>query len=183
MSALAKRGLRPAAELATRRTHGDRLFYIAGCRCDDCRRANADYERMRKAARAAGDWNGLVDSTRARAHLVSLSKRGVGKRAVAAASDVCMTVLQDIRTGKKKRIRARTERKVLAVASTMMSDGALVRSARALRLIKRLKEEGFTKRDLARRLGYRNDALQFSGPYMTLRNLARIERLYRSLTA
>lgn len=182
MSPLAERGLRPPAELAADKPHGTRLRYVGGCRCFRCRRANSDYERERKAARAAGDWNGLVSAERAREHLRSLSKRGVGKRAVAAASDVCMTVLQDIRTGRKAQIRARTERKILAVTRDMASDRALVAPGRTFRLIDQLLEEGFTKAELARRLGYRNGALQFRRHRMTARNVARIERLHRSLT-
>lgn len=179
---LASRGLRPVSELAAERPHGDRLRYIAGCRCFQCRRANSDYERQRKAARLAGDWNGFVPADRSRAHLMSLSRRGVGKRAVQAASDVCMTVLTDIRTGKKKQIRARTERRILAVTPAMVSDRALVKPGRTHQLIEQLVEEGFTKTELARRLGYRNQALQFRKHRMTARNVARVERLHRSLT-
>ena len=182
MTALAARGLKPVAELAADRPHGTRLRYIAGCKCFRCRRANSDYERERKAARLAGDWNGFVPADRARAHLMSLSRHGVGKRAVQAASDVCMTVLQDIRTGKKVQIRARTERRILAVTPAMASDRALVKPGRTFQLIEQLRDEGFTKTDLARRLGYRNGALQFQKHRMTARNVARVERLYRTLT-
>lgn len=183
MTALASRGLRPAADLAAEKPHGTRLRYIAGCKCFQCRRANSDYERARKAARAAGDWNGLVSADKARAHMLSLSRAGVGKRAVAAATDICMTVLQDIRTGKKRQIRARTERKILAVTSQMVSDHALVKPGRTYQRIKHLvEEEGFTKAELARRLGYANGALQFKRTRMTARNVARVETLYRSLT-
>jgi hypothetical protein len=162
--------------------HGRRARYVAGCRCDLCRAANRNYARKRLAAQRAGDWNGLVATDTTRAHLLSLSKRGVGKRAVSAASDVCMTVLQDIRTGKKTQIRARTERKILAVTSEMASDRALVKPGRTFRLIKKLREEGFSKAALARRLGYRNQALQFNRQRMTARNVHRVEALYRSLT-
>lgn len=179
---LADRGLRPVAELAADKPHGTRLRYIAGCKCFHCRRSNSDYERQRKAARAAGDWNGIVPAGRAQAHLVSLSRRGVGKRAVAAATDVCMTVLQDIRTGKKAQIRARTERKILAVTPDLVSDRALVKPGRTFQLIELLREEGFSKAELAKRLGYRNGALQFRRTRMTARNVHRIETLYRSLT-
>jgi hypothetical protein len=182
MTSLTVRGLRPAAELGADRPHGDRLRYMAGCRCFQCRRANSDYERQRKAARLAGDWNGLVPANRSRAHLMSLSRVGVGKRAVAAASDVCMTVLQDIRTGKKTQIRARTERRILAVTAAMASDSALVKPGRTFQLIDRLRDEGFTKTELARRLGYANEALQFNPHRMTARNVARVESLYRRLT-
>lgn len=182
MNTLTSRGLRPAAELAADKPHGSRLRYIAGCKCFHCRRANSDYERTRKAARLAGDWNGFVPADKARAHLMILSRRGVGKRAVQAASDVCMTVLQDIRTGKKAQIRARTERRILAVTADMASDRALVKPGRTFRLIDQLREEGFSKAELARRLGYRNGALQFTKHRMTARNVARVERLHRSLT-
>jgi hypothetical protein len=182
MTSLASRGLRPAAELAADKPHGTRLRYVAGCKCFQCRRANSDYERERKAARAAGDWNGLVPAERARTHLASLSRRGVGRRAVAAASDICPTVLQDIRTGRKARIRARTERKILAVTTAMVSDGALVKPGRTFQLIEQLVEEGFTKAELAKRLGYRNGAIQLKRHRMTARNVARVERLHRSLT-
>jgi hypothetical protein len=182
MTDLAARGLKPITELAAEKPHGTRLRYIAGCKCFHCRRANSDYERSRKAARLAGDWNGIVPADKARAHLMSLSRRGVGKRAVQAASDVCQTVLTDIRTGKKSQIRARTERKILAVTPAMVSDRALVKPGRTFRLIAALKDEGFSKAELARRLGYRNEALQFKPNRMTARNVARVENLYRSLT-
>jgi hypothetical protein len=180
---LAHRGLRPIEELGADRPHGMRLRYLAGCRCKLCRRANANYERNRAAARQAGDWNGLVDAAPARAHLMSLSRAGVGKRAVAAAADVAITVLTDVRTGAKTRIRARTSRKILAVTPAMASDQALVKAGRSHRLIAALVEEGYSKAELARRLGYARPALQFKRARMTARNVARVEALHRRLTA
>lgn len=182
MTSLACRGLRPVSELGADRPHGNRLRYLAGCKCFACRRSNSDYERQRKVARLAGDWNGIVSATRARSHLMALSRRGVGKRAVGAAADVAMTVLTDIRTGKKPRIRARTERKILAVTPDMLSDRALVKASGALRLIEQLRDEGFTKAELARRLGYANAALQFRHGRMTARNVQRITTLHQRLT-
>ena len=35
----------------SRRTHGIRATYVAGCRCDDCRDAEAVYSRTRKRRR------------------------------------------------------------------------------------------------------------------------------------
>jgi hypothetical protein len=175
-------GLRPVADLAADRPHGDRLRYLAGCRCFHCRRANSDYERERKAARLAGDWNGLIPAERARAHLLALSRAGVGKRAVAAASDVAVSVVSAVRSGRKARIRARTERRLLAVTTAMVSDGALIKSGRALRLLEELTAEGFSKAELARRLGYATPALQFNRPRIRARSLARIQALRSKLT-
>lgn len=162
--------------------HGRRARYVAGCRCELCRAANRNYARKRGRAQREGDWNGLVDAARARAHLVSLSRRGVGRRAVAAATDVSQTVILDIRTGKKTRIRARTERKILGVTTAARSDRGLVKPGRTFRLIEQLQEEGFSKAELARRLGYKAPALQFTRHRMTVRNVAAVERLYRRLT-
>jgi hypothetical protein len=182
MSGLPARGLKPPAELGADRPHGDRLRYLAGCKCFHCRRANSDYERSRKAARAGGDWNGMVSASNAREHLMALSRQGVGKRAVASASDVGLSTLSDIRTGRKTRIRARTERKILTVTAAMASDRSLVSPGRTFRLIKELVDEGFTKAELARQLGYRKEALQFRRHRMTAKNVQRVEALHRRLT-
>lgn len=36
-------------------THGTRHRYVNGCRCDDCKAANREYERDRRARRASGE--------------------------------------------------------------------------------------------------------------------------------
>jgi hypothetical protein len=160
-----------------------RAKYMAGCRCLPCRAANSRYECERAVARKAGDWNGLVPAVVARAHLVKLSRRGVGRRAVAAASDVSHTILQDIRSGKKTQIRQRTERRILAVTADALSDRALVPAGRTHALIANLLDEGFTKKEIARRLGYLSPALQLNRTTITAKNAARVERFYRLLMA
>lgn len=183
MGTLAHRGLKPAAVLAESRPHGDRLRYVAGCRCNLCRRANSIYENARQKARRAGDWNGIVDAGKARAHLLKLSKQGVGRRAVADCTDVAETILCEIRAGKRTQIRARTERKILAVTQAMALDGTLTRAKQTWRLIDELVEEGYTIPDLAARLGYKNPTLQFGRDRVTVRNAYRVECLHRKLTS
>lgn len=175
---LSSRGLKPASELAASRAHGDRLRYIAGCRCDECRRANTAYEKARAIARKSGDWNGIVPATEARAHMLKLSKQGVGRRAVQAATDISDTVLQLIRGGAKKNIRARTERLILAVTKDMASGHALIPSAPSLKLIDKLLSEGYTQTQLAHALGYENRALQFNFKQITADNAFHIRKLY-----
>lgn len=181
VTALASRGLRPVAELARDRAHGDRLRYMAGCRCDLCRRANTAYESARQAARKAGDWNGLVPANKARAHLARLSAVNVGRRAVADASSVGDTVLTDIIAGRKKQIRARTERKILAVTPAAAADHALIPAGPTWKLIDELLADGWSKAELARRLGYSPPVLQFSRAQVTVRNGYEVAQLHARL--
>lgn len=90
-----------------------------------------------------------------------------------------MTVIAEIRSGKKRRIRKRTETRILSVTAEAVFGGAKVPAARTWRLINRLLNEGFTRGEIARRLGYRRPALQLGKDFMTAKNAAAVERLYR----
>jgi hypothetical protein len=183
VSTLSERGLRPVAELAADRPHGHRLRYLAGCRCFYCRRSNSDYERGRAAARAAGDWNGIVDAAPARRHLRALARQGVGRRMVAAASDVALSVVADVRAGRKLKIRARSERRILAVTPACRGDAALVPAGPTWERIEWLLEEGFTKGRIALELGRKTRALQLNREWVTARNAAAVEALVRRYQA
>ena len=182
MPKLVRRGLRPINELASSRPHGDRLRYMAGCKCFKCRRANSDYERQRKAARLAGDWNGIVDAARARRHLRYLSRAGVGQWSVCFATDIARSMIHEIKNGDRRRIRARTERKILAVTPAARADRSYVPAVVAWHLINKLLDEGFTKAGLAKLMGYRSPALQFRRDRITARNEQRVIALHRRLT-
>jgi hypothetical protein len=174
--------MRSAAELAADKPHGVRLRYVGGCRCDACRKANSSYENERQKARRRGDWNGIVPAAPARAHLLRLAKQGVGRRAVQAATDIADSILSMIRSGERKNIRARTARTILAVTAAVAGDHALVDAAPAKALIAELLEEGYTEELLCKRLGYKQKRLQFNAETMTVRNVARIQRLHERLT-
>jgi hypothetical protein len=164
------------------RPHGTRLRYLAGCRCMLCRAANSRYECERAAARRRGRGNGIVDASRARAHLLRLSRAGVGRDAVRHASDVSRTVLQGIAAGRKTMIRAETERRILAVDASARADGSLVPAGRTWQRIDELLEEGYTKAFIARALGAKTPALQVRRDRILARTAVKVERLYRSLT-
>lgn len=178
---LAARGLRPIAQLAQGRPCGDRLRYMAGCRCVDCRRANTAYETARAKARKAGDWNGIVSAQKARTHLAALSAKGVGRRAVGDVCDVADTVLSAIINGKKTHIRARTERAILDVTAAAAADGALIPAGPTWALLDELIAAGYSKAELARHLGRRMPALQLSRHQVTVRNAADVSALHRRL--
>lgn len=180
-SPLQMRGLKPASELAINREHGDRLRYMAGCRCQECRRANSAYESARQKARAAGDWNGIVTAEKARLHIKLLSHLGIGRRAVAAASDIAESMILEISAGRKKRIRARTEKALLAVTEEAASDHALVSAAATWKMLDELIQDGYSKAELARRLGYKSQKLQLQKDFITVRNAYLVERMYAQL--
>lgn len=180
-STLASRGMKPLSELSARRDHGDRLRYMGGCRCFQCRRANTAYEAARKIARAAGLGNGIVPAAKARAHMKQLSALGVGRRSVGAASDVADSVLSDIITGRKINIRAATERAILAVTIEAAGDHALVPAKATWKLLDELIKDGFTRGDLAVRMGRKTRNLQLDKDVVTVRNAYLVERLHRDL--
>jgi hypothetical protein len=177
---LAARGLRPAAELADSKPCGTRIRYVGGCRCFRCRRANSDYERERQKARAGGDWNGIVDAAEARRHILKLSRKGIGRRSITAATDIADSILVEIKNGARKRIRARTARKILSVTTAAIADRAFVPAGKAWSLIGELIDEGFTKTAIAHELGY-GRALQLNKVRITARNDLEVKKLHRRL--
>lgn len=178
---MSRRGLRPAAELAADKPHGNRLRYIAGCRCDLCRKANSSYENERQKARAAGDWNGIVPARAARRHMLALSKAGVGRRSVQAATDIADSILAEIRSGKRKQIRARTERKILAVTRDARGDASLVPAGPTWKLIDALLNAGFTKARIAKEIGRKSPVLQLNREWVTAKNEAAVVRAHSRL--
>jgi hypothetical protein len=175
------KGLKDVAVLAETKPHGTRLKYMAGCRCLPCRVANSQYENDRARARSTGEWNGLVSALPARRHILRLSKQGVGRRAVSAACDVSATIIAAIRSGRRTQIRKRTQDKILEVTRQAVSDAALVPAHETWQQIHTLLEEGFTKAELARRLGIGGAVLQLGKDKILARTAARIDRLFRML--
>lgn len=178
---LQARGLRPLAELAAARPHGDRIRYMAGCRCADCRRANTDYEKARALARKQGDWNGIVAATEARDHLLALSKAGVGRPTVSDVTGISDSVLWRVVSGEKQTIRARTARAILAVTAAAAADGAYIDATPTWKLITRLLEVGYSKSFIAAQLGKATGALQLGRRRLTARNAFEVERLHDRL--
>lgn len=170
-----------AAELGARKPHGMRLKYMGGCRCLLCRAANSSYETSRALARKNGDWNGLVPANAARRRLRKLSRQGVGRRAVAEACGVGLTTLVEIKSGRKQLIRARTERKILNVDRWAVAGAGHVPAERTWKIIAWLIDEGFSKAEIARRLGFKRPALQFNRRKVLARTAMKVERFYNRI--
>ena len=175
------RGLKPAAILAAKHPHGERIRYAGGCRCDLCRAANSAYEMARQKERRAGNWNGCVPAEKAKLHMARLTALGVGRRAIAYASDVAETVLMDVRSGRKTKIRALTERRILAVTPEMALDHALIPAAPTWALVDALLKAGFTKCRIAQGIGQNNGALQLGRTQVTVRNAYLVQKLHGDL--
>lgn len=175
-SALEARGMKPITELARQRPHGDRLRYMAGCRCPACRGANTAYERMRARARKAGLGNPIVPADEARAHLKALSAAGVGRATVAQATDISSGIVQMIAAGTREKIRLATARKILAVTPDCKADGTRIDAAPTWALIHELIKAGDTKLSIARALGQQGAGLQLSRKTVTVRNADKVRR-------
>lgn len=175
----------PLESLAAKHPCGTRVRYMTGCKCMLCRAANSRYETERALARKNGDWNGLVPAYMARKHIIKLSRRGIGRDSVAAASGIGVTAICEIKARKKQNIRMRTHRAIMAVDATAITAKTLVKARPVWAQLNRLLREGFTQRELARRLGSRAKvpALQIRGDVVTAETAMRVERLHAKIMA
>lgn len=125
-------------------------------------------------------WNGLVPAKKARQHLKKLSKQGVGYKAVADATDLPYSTLALIRNEGREQIRAETERLILDTDTSIAADGAYVDAERTWRQINRLmKVHGYSRARIAKEMGNKSRALQLGKKRVTVKNAAKINRLYR----
>jgi hypothetical protein len=174
--------LRPAAELAANKPHGTRAKYNGGCKCMLCRAANSAYSCMRDAERRAGRGAGIKSAHRARRHILLLAERfGVGYKSVARDARVGRSIVFEIRSGTRTRIRASTERKILMVDESAAKAGTAIPAAPTWKKIEWLLSEGFTKKSLCERLGYRTNNLALGRETILARNARRVDALYRKL--
>jgi hypothetical protein len=171
----------PPARL--RDTHGTRNCYVDGCRCDDCRAANAAYHRRYRHHPEGAGWGPRVAARRARAHIKRLAREGVGAGSVAHAAELSKTTVAEIRNGITRVIYRRTEQLILRITPDHADDGCLVDAAPSWALIAELRDEGYTASALARLLGYSGRALQLHRKRITKRNAYRIRVLHEALTS
>lgn len=182
MNPVHRNGLKSAGDLAANKPHGNRIRYMAGCRCIPCRAANSNYETERAAARRRGEWNGLVDAKIVRHHLRMLSNRGIGRDTVADITGLSPSTIDLYRTGKRKQLRAMNEKAILAITTDqVVTDAQLISARKTWERLRWMLNEGFTKTEIARRLGYKSHALQLNKQRITARNAQRVEQLYNRL--
>lgn len=171
----------PGLERFADREHGTRLRYMSGCKCGACREANSAYARMRAKLGRDGQGNPLVDASAARRHLERLSRKGIGRGTVADISRVASSLLTEIRSGRKRRCRAQTAARILAVSAAAVSDGHRVDAAPTWKRIRWLLRQGFTRGAIALRLGMKTPALRIGKTRVNARTAQKVERLYRAM--
>jgi hypothetical protein len=123
----------------------------------------------------------LVPAGRVRRRLRTLSKRGIGYKTAADACGASRTIFAGILNGTRKRVRRSVELKILALDEDAMADGAHVDAKPTWRLIDSLVRRGWSKAELARRLGRKREAIQFRTSRVTVRTAHDVEVLYRKL--
>lgn len=170
-----------------RNKHGTRGCYVGGCRCDPCREANRAYQKRHAKNLRKGIRNPLVPADVTRRHLKKLKREGVGTRLISDLTGCSRTVLMDILSGEKLKCRADTQRRVLGVkpSAKNLTDALLVPAGPTWALLDELIAKGFTKTELARRLGSKSKvpALQIKRDYVTNLNRQRVENLHAKCLA
>lgn len=126
--------------------------YVRGCRCVDCKKANARYSKRNTIL-----GSDLVDSAPVRAHLHMLRASGVGRRRIVELSGVSETVVARLlgidRSKPAARVRPDTARRLLAIRPGDVSDGVTVSAAGTRIRLRALIAIGWTQRALAERIG------------------------------
>ena len=173
--------LKPVEELGAKKPHGTRLRYMSGCKCVPCRAASSRYESERQKKRKAGLANPIVPADKAREHILKLSDIGIGYKTVADIAGLAPTTVFKIRSGERKNLRRLNEKAILAVDETALPDAALVPAAPVWRMVRWFLREGFSKAELARRLGYKTRALQLNKDFVTAANALKVRKLYNQI--
>ncbi len=166
---------------AERYLHGSRARYVSGCRCAPCTEANREYARMRTKLPP----NPLVPAGRARAHILKLRKRGIGRRTLADVAKVAITTVAELGAGRKTTLRKDTAERLLAAKfEDCVGDRHMVDAAPTQKLLAKLMEMGFTKTEIARRLGStgKTPSLQMKASTITAANARKVARLYREFS-
>ena len=122
-----------------------------------------------------------MDTDKVRKHLLKLSRKGVGYKQVAKVAKVNHTMLQQVRVGLRRQMRAQSAQRVLAVGAGARAPSALVPAGPTRRRIEWLLEEGFTKRKLARMLGAegKNPRLQMRSDRVLARTARKVKTIWK----
>lgn len=174
--------------------HGTYARYTVGrCRCDDCRRANREYERVRVRRRLAEKYGTVepvyVDAAEVRAHVHALMAAGMGYRLIGDTAGISYSIVSRLlrydasRPG--RRLHRDTAAKLLAVQPSI-ADGRLVSAEATGRKVRALVALGYSRADLARRIGVARCNFRYAdmdaSHLVTAGRRRELDALYRELS-
>jgi hypothetical protein len=160
-----------------------------GCRCESCREANRAYCRLATKRKRRIDRGKtapvLVDAAPVRAHLLWLLDKGIGTRVVAHETGLNRKTIKELRDGTTTRVRPARAEAILAVGTHRAHPGTLVDAKATWRLLDELLAHGFTRTELARRLGStaKMPSLQVHRDRVTAENARKVAALHAELMA
>jgi len=118
----------------------------------------------------------MVDAGPAREHLLMLQAQGVGQLHAARRAGVGEATIWRVRSGARQKIRPAIAAAILGVKPAL-ARGQLVNSYGTRRLIRALEGEGFTRAQIAARLGLRSRQLRIYNR-VTVRTALRVRALW-----
>jgi DNA-binding Xre family transcriptional regulator len=129
-----------------------------------------------------GITNHIVDAAKAKTRILKLRKRGIGRRYLSELIGIPESSISKIASGKKRRIREATLAKILSVALDKLPKGkALIDAKECWKMLEELLSEGFTKAELANRLGYKSPAIQIHREKITVDTFKRVKSFYNRI--
>ena len=125
---------------------------------------------------------------RSRRRLITLSRRGVGRKAVHEFTGLDHKTLREIKSGATKYVRRSTHALIFSVPFNAHCDKALIPARKTWQMVTALKEEGFTQSELARRLGNKpsrrsHQTLNIGKDRVTAKTQMKVEQLYNRVMA
>lgn len=173
------------------RPHGSHAKYaIEQCRCDQCRQAQREYNRRRVRAIARPDeiWCPYVDADPVREHIEWLASCGIGLKSLAKLAGVPHGTLSKLiygdparRMAPSKRVRPATAHKITAVMPQHATGAQRVPAAPTWRLLNELIALGWSRAELARRLGHQGPGLQINKRRVLASTARQVEQLHAPL--
>lgn len=154
--------------------HGTYVCYVADeCRCPACTAANTDYERTRFRQHVYGRWNGLIDAQPAREHVEALMASGMGLKRIAVAAGVSAGAVGKLIYGAPGRGMAPSTRLQPGTVTALLAvefDCAYVPAVGTRRRLEALTALGWSRSELARRLGTTDHQIAARGGQVVLRS-------------
>lgn len=89
-------------------------------------------------------------------------------------------MLSSVRTGRRRKIHLRTEREILRLRKDTRTKETLVPIGPTLKRIEALVDEGYTLKELGKRLGFKS-VLRLRCQRITQRRAEQIEALYQAI--